>query len=287
MRGCYPKDDLVDTLAKKELIKEVFNSQLPRLIEEIGRKVDSSYHRSPSNQEWTHAPRARREETPPTLSEEEVDRIADLLLGSDQGAFEHAITTHRAHGVPIDYIVLNLIPEIARKLGKHWENDSLSFVEVSTGTSRLERTIYKLDYLFQANQLERQQDKSIFISTCPGSQHTLGALIFGNYFIFSGWQVCRAHKASIESMVKELTSSSYQALAISVSTYEELEQLPNLINLLREKSCNPGIVILTGGSLYNKEPSAFDHIQADIKAFSPEESVQKLEQHLKEISAKI
>nr|WP_255538402.1 cobalamin B12-binding domain-containing protein [Polynucleobacter sp. 73C-SIWE] len=179
-----------------------------------------------------------------------------------------------------------MIPELARKLGKHWEEDSLSFADVSIGVNKLERVIYKLDYLFQANQLERQQNKSIFISGCPGSQHSLGTLIFANFLTFSGWQVHRPSKVNIDSMVEGVESKMHQAVAISVSTNEQLEELPNLINLLRQKSKNPEIVVLIGGPLYNRAPDAFDHIQADVKAFSPEGSVQQLEQYLSQLEQK-
>ena len=205
------------------------------------------------------------------------------MLNTEEGAFEFAITVFKAHGMPIDYIILELIPAIARKLGTQWEEDTLSFADVSIGASRLERAIYKLDYLFQANQLDRQQNKSIFISTCPGSQHSLGALIFSNFLTFSGWKVYRPKQVDIESSIYGVMSKEHQALAISVSTHDQLEQLPKLIDLLREKSKNPGILVLIGGPLYNKAPDEFDHIQADIKAFSPEESVQKLEHHLSQL----
>ena len=275
-----PKGYLVNRLAKKELIREVVSTQLPGLIEEIERKVDDSASRTSSNQSWIQAPRANRNLSSYALDATEIDRITDLLLNVEEDAFELAITTHKAHGLPIDYIVLDLIPEIARKLGKHWEEDNLSFADVSIGVNKLERVIYKLDYLFQANQLERQQNKSIFISGCPGTQHSLGTLIFANFMTFSGWQVHRPNKVNIDSMVEGVESKTHQALAISVATNEQLEQLPKLIDLLRQKSKNPKIIVLIGGPLYNKAPNAFDHIPADIKACSPEESVQKLEQHL-------
>ena len=278
----------MNTLAKKELILEVVSTQLPNLIEEIERKVDDSASRISSNQSWVQTtPQARRDHAPNTLDEEEINRIADLLLNAEEDAFEYAIKTHKAHGVPIDYIVLDLIPEIARKLGKHWEEDSLSFADVSIGVNKLERVIYKLDYLFQANQLERQQNKSIFVSGCPGSQHSLGTLIFANFLTFSGWQVHRPNKANIDCMVEGVESKNHQALAISVATNEQLEQLPNLISLLRQKSKNPKIIVLIGGPLYNKTPDAFDDIQADIKACSPEESVQKLEQYLSHLDIQV
>ena len=151
------------------------------------------------------------------------------------------------------------------------------------GVSKLERAIHKLDYLFQANQLDRQQNKAIFISGFPGSQHSLGSLIFGNFLTFCGWQVHRPNQTNLDSIVYGVSSKILQAIAISVSTNQQLEQLPSLIDLLRQKSQNPKIIVLVGGPLYNRAPEAFDHIEAEVKAFSPEESVQKLEQHLSQL----
>jgi hypothetical protein len=273
----------VNSLAKKELIREVVSTQLPDLIEEIERKVDVSASRTSSNQNWAQSPRVSQNQYRNTLDEEEINKLTNLLLNSEEGSFELAITVLKTHGASIDYIVLELIPAIARKLGRQWEDDDLSFADVSIGVNRLERVIYKLDYLFQANQLDRQQNKAIFITGFPGSQHTLGSLIFANFLTYSGWQVHRPHQANIDSMVYGVSSKMLQAIAISVSTNEQLEQLPNLINLLRQKSQNPEIIVLIGGPLYNKAPEAFDHIQAEVKACSPEESVQKLEQHLSQL----
>jgi methanogenic corrinoid protein MtbC1 len=273
----------VNSLAKKELIREVFSTQLPSLIEEIERKVEKFEPRPSSNQNWAQLPQAKQDQYSKMLDEEEVDQLTNLLLDTEEGSFELAITVLKTHGAPIDYIVLDLIPAIARKLGKQWEDDSLSFADVSIGVNRLERVIHKLDYLFQANQLDRQQNKAIFITGFPGSQHSLGALIFANFLIYSGWQVHRPNQVNIDSIVYGVSSKDLQAIAISVSTSEQLEELPSLIDLLRQKSKNPNIVVLIGGPLYNKLPDAFDHIQAEVKAFSPEESVQKLEQHLSQI----
>ena len=273
----------MNSLAKKELIREVVSTQLPDLIGEIERKVDGSASRTSSNQNWVQSPRVKQDQYRHTLDEEEINKLTHLLLDTEEGSFELAITVLKTHGASINYIVLDLIPAIARKLGKQWEDDSLSFAEVSIGVNKLERVIHKLDYLFQANQLDRQQNKAIFITVFPGSQHSLGSLIFANFLIFSGWQVHRPNQVNIDSIVYGVSSKMLQAFAISVATNEQLEQLPNLIDLVRQKSQNSKIIVLIGGPLYNKAPAAFDHIQAEVKAFSPEESVQKLEQHLSQL----
>jgi methanogenic corrinoid protein MtbC1 len=269
---------------KKELIMEVFSTQLPRLVEEIERKVEGANKPKASNEDgWIESPAPTLSQRGDVLDDEEINRITQLLLSTEDGAFELAITVLKTHGVSINYIVLDLIPTIARRLGKQWEDDTLSFAEVSIGTNKLERVIHKLDYLFQVTQLEKRGNHSILISVFPESQHSLGTLILSNYFIHSGWRVYRPENNSLKSISRELESNNHDAIAISVSCDEQLEQLPNTIKVLREKSKNPKIMVLIGGPLYNKAPAKFDHIQADITAFTPEESVERLELVLSQI----
>jgi methanogenic corrinoid protein MtbC1 len=263
---------------KKELIMEVFSTQLPHLVEEIERKVEGANKPKASNEDgWIEASTPALSLKGGVLGDEEIDRITKLLLSTEDGAFELAITVLKTHGVSINYIVLDLIPTIARRWGKQWEDDTLSFAEVSIGTNKLERVIHKLDYLFQVTQLEKRGNHSILITNFPESQHSLGTLILSNYFIHSGWRVYRPENNSLKSISRELESNSHDAIAISISCDEQLERLPNTISLLRGKSKNPKIRVLIGGPLYNKAPEKFDHIQADIKAFTPEESVERLE----------
>lgn len=274
----------MNSSVKKELIMEVFSTQLPMLVEEIERKVDGASKSSASNEEgWIQKPQPTLSKQGAALSNEEIDQITQLLLSSEEDAFELAITFLKTHGASINYIVLDLIPTIARRLGKQWEDDTLSFAEVSIGVNKLERVIHKLDYLFQATQLERRGNQSILISVFPGSQHSLGTLILSNYFIYSGWNVYRPDNTNLKSINQKLESTSHDAVAISISCDDQLQQLPNIISALREKSQNPKIMVLIGGPLYNKAPAKFAHIQADVKAFTPEESVEKLEQILSQL----
>lgn len=275
---------MVNPSFKKELIMEVFSTQLPRLVEEIERKVEGANKPKASNEDgWIEALAPTPSKRGDVLGDEEIDRITQLLLSTEDGAFELAITVLKTHGVSINYIVLDLIPTIARRLGKQWEDDTLSFAEVSIGTSKLERVIHKLDYLFQVTQLEKRGNHSILISVFPESQHSLGTLILSNYFIHSGWRVYRPENNSLKSISRELEFNNHDAIAISVSCDEQLEQLPNTIHTLRGKSKNPKIKVLIGGPLYNKAPEKFNHIEADIKAFTPEESVERLELVLSQI----
>lgn len=263
---------------------EVFSTQLPMLVEEIERKVERSSKPKASNEEgWIQKSPSLLSQQGALLSQVEINQITQLLLSADQDAFEQAITFLKSHGASINYIILELIPTIAKELGRQWEEDTLSFAEVSIGVNKLERVIHKLDYLFQATQLERRGGRSILISVFPGSQHSLGTLILSNCFIHSGWNVYRPENTSLNAISKEIECKSHDAIAISISCDDQLQQLPNIINTLRGKSKNPKIMVLIGGPLYNKAPAKFVDIKADVMAFTPEESIQQLEQIISQL----
>lgn len=237
----------MNSTVKKELIMEVFNTQLPRLVEEIERKVEGAARPSASNEAgWGRQSSLIESKKLEVLSDEMVNQVTQLLLSTEQGAFELAITSLKAHGTSINYIVLELIPKIARRFGKQWEDDVLSFAEVSIGVNKLERAIYKLDYLFQATQLEKRGKQSILISVFPESQHSLGTLILSNFFIHSGWSVHRPDNTSLGSIIKELETQSYAAIAISVSCEDQLQQLPNLLRTLKGNLRTPKYWFLLG-----------------------------------------
>jgi methylmalonyl-CoA mutase cobalamin-binding subunit len=73
-----------------------------------------------------------------------------------------------------------------------------------------------------------------------------------------------------------VANKSLTAIAISIADYDQLDQLPTLIQSIRNKSRNPGIMVLTGGSLYNTDAMSFGHIKADIKSNTPEEALHQL-----------
>ena len=75
----------MNSLAKKELIREVVSTQLPDLIGEIERKVDVSASRISSNQNWVQSSQAKQDQYRNTLGEEEINKLTNLLLDTEEG----------------------------------------------------------------------------------------------------------------------------------------------------------------------------------------------------------
>jgi methanogenic corrinoid protein MtbC1 len=118
------------------------------------------------------------------------------------------------------------------------------------------------------------------VTASPGSYHTLGPLILSNYFTWAGWSVLSESVPSERFIETTIASTSLTAIAVSIADYDQLDRLPKLIQLIRSKSLNPAIIVLTGGSLYNSDAMSFGHIKADIKSSTPEEALHQLNQIL-------
>jgi methanogenic corrinoid protein MtbC1 len=208
--------------------------------------------------------------------EDHADGFVALITRDGPQKTEQYIAELLNLGMGVDSIVLELIPRIARKLGDQWVNDSLSFTEVTIATGRLQKLIYSLDHLFQETRTNPSTAHSILVTAAPGSHHTLGPLILSNYFNWAGWNVLSESVPSQRFIETTVASKSFTAIAVSVADYDQLDQLPTLIQAIRSKSLNPAIIVLTGGSLYNSDALSFGHIKADIKSNTPEEALHQL-----------
>jgi len=208
--------------------------------------------------------------------EDHADEFVALITREGPQKTERYIAELLNLGMSVDSIVLELIPRIARKLGDQWVSDSLSFSEVTIATGRLQKLIYSLDHLFQETRTHASTAHTILVSAAPGSHHTLGPLILSNYFTWAGWNVLSESTPSQHYIETTVAKKSLTAIAISIADYDQLDQLPTLIQSIRNKSRNPGIIVLTGGSLYNADAMSFGHIKADIKSNTPEEALHQL-----------
>jgi methanogenic corrinoid protein MtbC1 len=208
--------------------------------------------------------------------EDHADEFVALITREGPQKTERFIAELLNLGMSVDSIILELIPRIARKLGDQWVSDSLSFSEVTIATGRLQKLIYSLDHLFQETRTNPSTTHSILVTAAPGSHHTLGPLILSNYFTWAGWNVLSESTPSQRYIETTVANKSLTAIAISIADYDQLDQLPTLIQSIRNKSRNPGIIVLTGGSLYNADAMSFGHIKADIKSNTPEEALHQL-----------
>ncbi|MCZ8181810.1 MAG: cobalamin B12-binding domain-containing protein [Beijerinckiaceae bacterium] len=179
-----------------------------------------------------------------------IDFIDDLLISD----------------VPFERLVLELLEPAARKLGRLWEEDVLSFVEVTIAMSRLQQLIRVYGPALAPEFDPGIESRRIFISAAPGETHTFGASIAEAFFIRAGWDVMAEVGLSRMELLERVRTEWFDVVGLTASCDASVNQLSGLVRRIREASLNPGVKILLGGSAFLVEPTLALSLGADIEA---------------------
>jgi methanogenic corrinoid protein MtbC1 len=244
------------------LIKMLDQEIIPRLLVS---------HQANSPLEELATPGLRKIHTP------EIDLLSGLVMNSSQESCIEYIKKLIAKQVSIESIYLDLIPMTARKLGVLWEEDVVSFTEVTIGLWRLQHILYELTKDFQMKNSMPIENLNALLIPAPKSQHTLGLFIVAEFFRKAGWRVWGEPNLSSEEINTLIFSQWFDVIGVSIGYIEQLEDLNAMIASLRARSMNPNVSFMVGGPLYNSHPELFDEVDADIKSADANEAIRMAE----------
>ena len=244
------------------LIKMLDQEIIPRLLVS---------HQANSPLEELATPGLRKIHTP------EIDLLSGLAMNGSQESCIEYIKKLISKQVSIESIYLDLIPMTARKLGVLWEEDIVSFTEVTIGLWRLQHILYELTKDFQMKNSMPIENLNALLIPAPKSQHTLGLFIVAEFFRKAGWRVWGEPNLSSEEINTLIFSQWFDVIGVSIGYVEQLEDLNAMIASLRARSMNPNVSFMVGGPLYNSYPELFDEIDADIKSADANEAIRMAE----------
>jgi methanogenic corrinoid protein MtbC1 len=244
------------------LIKMLDQEIIPRLLVS---------HQANSPLEELATPGLRKIHTP------EIDLLSGLAMNGSQESCIEYIKKLISKQVSIESIYLDLIPMTARKLGVLWEEDIVSFTEVTIGLWRLQHILYELTKDFQMKNSMPIENLNALLIPAPKSQHTLGLFIVAEFFRKAGWRVWGEPNLSSEEINTLIFSQWFDVIGVSIGYVEQLKDLNEMIASLRARSMNPNVSFMVGGPLYNSHPELFDEIDADIKSADANEAIRMAE----------
>jgi len=146
--------------------------------------------------------------------------------------------------VPVDVIIDQYLPAIAKKLGEGWKNDELSFADVSIGSSRVQTMLKQLE-VRQTLPGAQIGASSILVINPLNAQHTLGPSILANQLRREGLNVELELNVSNRDIKKLMACSTYDAVFISAGRTDDLDSVAQLIETAR--TFDNSIPYLTGG----------------------------------------
>lgn len=191
----------------------------------------------------------------------EIAELAKLLLGPENDDAENYILKLKDTGVSLDDLHAELLEPTARRLGELWEDDTVDFVDVTIGVSRLQRLVHIFEGL---GQIPGYDDKRRVLLACaPGEQHSLGSTIVQKFLRSAGWHVWTCASPRIDEPAELVAREWFAVVGFSLSADTHVDALAAAIARLREVSLNRRIGVMVGGSAVSRDPSIVARLGAD------------------------
>lgn len=189
-------------------------------------------------------------------------------------AFAEALMSQ---GATIEQIFTNLFAAAARRLGELWEQDRVSFADVTIGLSRIQQLIHELSPFYEPDEDPIRGACSALLVTMPGEDHSLGVLLVEEFFRRAGWSVWTPHNVSAEQLVAIGRQEHFDMVGISVTCGAEVDCLKKIIHCVRETSLNPDLLVMIGGRFVNEHPGLVEKVGADATDFDGSQAVRRIE----------
>jgi len=241
--SAYQKADKQFKLAKRHLPSDAVQALAQEVVRRLAFRM----------------PRTSRKEELPTQTEIEI--LCAALLSKDDAAGDRIILAARRDGVGLQTIYLGYIAGAARHLGQMWEEDSISFVEVTLATGRLYRIIRGLRHIIGPTITRGRDALPALFALVPGETHTLGIEMASDLFRREGWDLELAIGLSYDELIARADTHAYQVVVLAAHSNRMIEPLTRLTMALRISL--PLAQIVVAGNVVDDTPDIAELVGAD------------------------
>lgn len=203
-----------------------------------------------------------------------VDHLCDLLIGSYDTAALNYILKLRAEGVPISVLYLSYLSRVSQVLGERWEDDRLSFIEMTIAAGRVYAIMRSLRQVFiPLDYAKPSAWRALFVSV-PGDTHTIGVTMAADLCRRQGWQIDLQTGMNHDELVEAAHNGQYPVIGLSASHEDLLKPLIRLMLGLRVSA--PGTFILLSGKILDLHPDIERDVDVDGIARTIDEALAQM-----------
>ena len=185
------------------------------------------------------------------LKEPLVVAMLAAVRSSDAFALDRMRPDFRRARISNEVLADHFIPEVARRLGRGWEEDLVSFAQVSIGTSRLQAFLHEIGAGWAADGTEDAGAATVLVIVPEREQHTLGALVATGWLRRAGVSVCLRIAPTAAELAAIVAQRRFDGVLLSVACHERLEVCTRLVKTLRSETSN-GLRIALGGAILER-----------------------------------
>ncbi|MGL4321557.1 MAG: hypothetical protein ACRCS3_11895 [Paracoccaceae bacterium] len=184
------------------------------------------------------------------LREDLIDRFMHAIVNTDMTDFEAFKPELRRARISPAVFSDRYLPEIARKLGTAWEEDRLSFAEVTMGASRLQAILRQIGAGLSADDgLSDHAHSTVLLIVPQGQQHTLGAFVLLGQLRRRGISVCLRVSPTEDDLRALIGQRSFDGVMVSLALPEYIDATCAMLRTLKQLTAGQLRVALGGAAL--------------------------------------
>ncbi|MDP3493233.1 MAG: cobalamin B12-binding domain-containing protein [Hyphomonadaceae bacterium] len=220
-----------------------------------------------------HRSEQREERDTASLGPDLAEKFALYALSSGHDSLLAIIGTLLQQRVSIESIYLDLLGPAARRLGEFWDEDRVSFADVTIALGRLQHVVRELSLHGSQDTMWASTGRSALFAAAPGEQHTFGLVIIEEFFRRSGWRTWAELSGSTEEVVSAVKAHHFDLFGMTAGSDDRLDQIAPMVMSVRKASKNPDITVMVGGRLFVERPELVAKVGADAMATDARQAV--------------
>ncbi len=200
------------------------------------------------------------------LGSDETESFARMVLSDESESLIAFVGGLLQSGIPMETIYVDLLIPTARRLGEYWDEDSISFADVTIGLSRLQQVVRALRWEPSQSDGPDHGSPSALFAPVASEQHMFGLFIVEESFRRAGWRTWIETSGLEDDSVDMVRRHWFDLVGLSASSEDSTEQVASTIAAMRKASRNRGLFIMVGGRLFNERPELVSAVGADATA---------------------
>jgi methylmalonyl-CoA mutase cobalamin-binding subunit len=197
------------------------------------------------------------------LQEALVAKLFNAVKSDEAHDLDVVMRDLRAANITALSVVIDYVPEVARRLGVAWEEDTLSFSVVTTGSAKLQHILHKSSLDHMADGSDESSNAAILLVVPMGEQHTLGAMAAAAWLRMKGVSVLLKISPSPQELSQILQVHRFDGVFVSVGSESKTEVCAKLVKTLRTLT-KAALPLVIGGPLAEKKRDDLSLIGADL-----------------------
>ncbi len=207
---------------------------------------------------------ARETQAAPTFIESIMQRLTEAVCADQPSLIEALKPDLRRARITPAMLADVYIPEAARRLGKSWEDDTLTFADVTIGTVRLQSILRDISADWAADAGKSENGEGAVLLLLPEKEHhTLGPLVLTGQLRRRGVSVCLQLATTDGEWLSVLHKRHFDGVIISVGWEGKIAACEHLIATIK-KLTKGRMPVAVGGAVLTRSDSILGCEAADI-----------------------